>query len=164
MDVALGRMLAEVESHFCALRGQGLVLSERDVSLVEAWHAAGYSAPRVCQALTEAMAEGRDRRGAKALPGSLAYFRRSVEARLRREAGKVAEGAVAPADSAPESNVDERLDALPESERERILASVEAWIDRERHQLGRAGLELRRQALLEDALDGRLPPLPARGR
>ena len=71
---------------------------------------------------------------------------------------------MAPADSAPESNVDERLDALPESERERILASVEAWIDRERHQLGRAGLELRRQALLEDALDGRLPPLPARGR
>ena len=148
--------VAVVERFWTDLRGQGLMLSARDVDLVERWEASGVPADAVCRALARAVEAYRAREGQSAkVPAALGYFRAMVEAELsaHRPAAMVEMAPVT--ESAAEPTLEERLAALTAEERDALDAHVDKALAPERKQLGVRGLADRRRALTEAWLGGR---------
>ena len=152
-SLAQDSAVAAVERFWTELRGQALMLSARDVELVERWEAAGVSAEAICRALARGVEAFRAREGVDAkLPSSLGYFRATVEAEV------AVHRPAAAADSAPiaqpqaEPSLEERLAALPDEERAALEAEVDRALAPEKKRLGVRGLSDRRQALLAEAL------------
>ena len=81
--------LAEVEAAFVSARGQGLMLVEADVALVDTWEAAGIPVDVVCRALHEGVQDWREQYGAKRVPPRrLTHYTKYVEsAAEQRKAG-----------------------------------------------------------------------------
>ena len=81
--------LAEVEAAFVSARGQGLMLVEADVSLVDTWEAAGIPVDVVCRALHEGVQDWREQYGAQRVPPRrLTHYTKYVESAARqRKAG-----------------------------------------------------------------------------
>ena len=80
MDEARATYLKQVEAAFVRLRGRGLMLSPKDVALVERWRSSGIPVHLVLRALEEAVTEYVNRHPASsALPSTLAYFERRID-------------------------------------------------------------------------------------
>lgn len=80
MDEARATYLKQVEMAFVRLRGRGLMLSPKDVALVERWRNSGIPAHVILRALEGAVTEYRNRHPASStLPSTLAYFERRID-------------------------------------------------------------------------------------
>lgn len=80
MDEARATYLKQVETAFVRLRGRGLMLSPKDVALVERWRNSGIPVHVVLRALEEAVTEYVNRHPASStLPSTLAYFERRID-------------------------------------------------------------------------------------
>ena len=81
--------LAEVEAAFIAARGQGLMLAEADIALVDSWEAAGIPSATVCRAIFSAVSDWRERHGShRAPPHRLKHYEDYVnQAAIERRDG-----------------------------------------------------------------------------
>jgi len=113
MDDERAEYLRAVEQRFVALRGRGLMLSARDVALVERWRTDGVPLRIVLRALEEGVRNFVDRNvSGTPLPSALAYYESQVDktALLWRE--RTMSWSTGSAEVAPEAAAERRVSLI----------------------------------------------------